>query len=62
MFLVFLDEGATEQLTRITTPWLVSEVEWTTAMTKKAVVWLAYKTGKASIKTDKQRLLRKRFR
>nr|WP_082795604.1 glucosamine-6-phosphate deaminase [Flammeovirga sp. SJP92] len=47
---VFIDEGATEQLTRITTPWLVSEVEWTTAMTKKAVVWLAYKTGKPVLK------------
>lgn len=47
---VFIDEGATEQLTRITTPWLVSEVEWTPAMVKKAVVWLAYKVNKPVLK------------
>ncbi|MBB6463350.1 glucosamine-6-phosphate deaminase [Flammeovirga kamogawensis] len=47
---VYLDEGATENLTRITTPWLVREVEWTEAMIKKAVVWLAYKTGKPVLK------------
>ncbi|NLR94497.1 MULTISPECIES: glucosamine-6-phosphate deaminase [Flammeovirga] len=47
---VFLDEAASEQLTRVTTPWLVREVEWTPAMVKKAVVWLAYKAEKPILK------------
>ena len=46
----FLDAGAAAELTRIATPWLVSEVEWTPALTVRAVVWLAQRTGKAILK------------
>lgn len=51
---VFLDEAATERLTRKTTPWLVRECAWDVALTKKAVAWLSEKTGKPILKlTDK---------
>ncbi len=46
----FLDGGAAAELTRIATPWLVGEVEWTPALTVRAVVWLAQRTGKAILK------------
>jgi glucosamine-6-phosphate deaminase len=46
----FLDDAAASDLTRIATPWLVSEVEWTDALTVRAVVWLARRTGKALLK------------
>ena len=46
----YLDAGAAADLTRIATPWLVGEVEWTDALTVRAVVWLAQRTGKAILK------------
>lgn len=45
-----IDPGASLQLTRISYPWLVSRVEWTPEMTRKAVLWLARKTGKPILK------------
>ena len=46
----YLDPGAAADLTRVATPWLVGEVEWTDALTVRAVVWLAQRTGKAILK------------
>jgi glucosamine-6-phosphate deaminase len=46
----YLDPAAAEDLTRIATPWLVDEVEWTPALAVRAVVWLALQTGKATLK------------
>ncbi|MFN3405347.1 MAG: glucosamine-6-phosphate deaminase [Cytophagaceae bacterium] len=49
-----LDEGASSELTRIKTPWLVEVCEWTKALTKKAVIDLALQTGKPILMlTDK---------
>ena len=45
-----IDEAASSQLTRIRHPWLVGPVEWSPGMTRKAVLWLARKTGKALLK------------
>ncbi|NPA42818.1 MAG: glucosamine-6-phosphate deaminase [Chlorobi bacterium] len=50
-----LDREAASKLTRIDTPWIVKDVEWTPHMTKKAVVWLSEKTGLPILKlTDKE--------
>lgn len=45
-----LDLAAASQLTRIRHPWLVGPVEWGPVMTRRAVLWLARKTGKALLK------------
>jgi glucosamine-6-phosphate deaminase len=47
---VYLDLAAAAELTRIETPWLLQGVEWTSAMTDRAVVWLAEQSGKAILK------------
>jgi glucosamine-6-phosphate deaminase len=46
----YLDTAAAEQLTRIATPWLVDEVEWTDALVVRAVVWLSRAAGRAILK------------
>ena len=49
-----LDKGASSELTRVKTPWLVSSCIWTDALKLKAVVWLSELTNKAILKlTDK---------
>ena len=46
----FCDAAAAAGLTRIATPWLVDEVEWTPALETRAVLWLADTTGRAILK------------
>ena len=46
----YLDRAAAAALTRIATPWLVDEVEWTDDRALEAVVWLAEQTGRAILK------------
>ncbi|MFX8351029.1 hypothetical protein ABTL64_19135, partial [Acinetobacter baumannii] len=41
-----IDEPASTELTRIKSPWLTGEVEWTPKTIKRAVVGMALKTGK----------------
>ena len=53
--LMVLDEAAAGQLTRLQTPWLVGPLpelglDWSESMLKRAVTWLARKTGKAILK------------
>ena len=43
---VYLDPAAAADLTRIRTPWLVQEVEWTGRLETDAVIWLSRQTGK----------------
>lgn len=45
-----IDSAAAGRLTRVRYPWLVGPVDWTPEMTRKAVLWLALKTGKAILK------------
>ena len=45
-----LDQGAAHKLTRINTPWLVEKIEWTEALTRKAVLGLAQKIRKPILK------------
>ncbi len=53
--LMVLDSAAAVQLTRLQTPWLVGPLhelgfDWSDAMQRRAVTWLAAKTGKAILK------------
>ncbi len=53
--LMVLDPAAASRLTRIQTPWLVGPLDemglgWTDSMLRRAVNWLARKTGKAILK------------
>ncbi|HET9275786.1 MAG TPA: glucosamine-6-phosphate deaminase [Gemmatimonadales bacterium] len=46
----FLDSAAAAELSRVATPWLVDEVEWTDGLAVRAVVWLSGKVGRAILK------------
>ncbi|SNY99513.1 glucosamine-6-phosphate deaminase [Flagellimonas pacifica] len=49
-----LDKEAAASLTRIDTPWLVKNCEWTENLTHKAVVWLSFQKNKPVLHlTDK---------
>ncbi len=43
---VYLDPAAAAGLTRIRTPWLVGDMEWTPHWETEAVIWLSRRTGK----------------
>lgn len=45
-----IDSSASAELTRIKTPWLVGECEWTDYLKKKAVFWLCQKLDKPILK------------
>jgi glucosamine-6-phosphate deaminase len=45
-----IDQSAASHLTRQRHPWLVGRIKWTEETTRKAVLWLAQKTGKALLK------------
>jgi glucosamine-6-phosphate deaminase len=49
---VVLDAAAAAELTRVHTPWLVGEIEWSPALELQAVVWLSGATGKSVLKLD----------
>jgi glucosamine-6-phosphate deaminase len=46
----YLDLAAAAELTRIKTPWVLGPVDWTPALSERAVVWLAEQAGKAILK------------
>jgi glucosamine-6-phosphate deaminase len=50
--LICLDRAAAGELTRIKTPWLVREIEWTEERREQAVIWLAERTEKAILTLD----------
>ena len=43
---VYLDPAAAAELTRVRTPWLVGDVQWTPHWETEAVIWLSQRTGK----------------
>lgn len=45
-----LDEAASEELTRVKTPWLVTSCIWTDELKLKAVLWLSKLTNKSILK------------
>jgi glucosamine-6-phosphate deaminase len=48
----YLDPAASAELTRIKTPWVVGEVEWSRKLEIEAVIWLSQTTGKSILKLD----------
>ncbi|MEP6622220.1 MAG: glucosamine-6-phosphate deaminase [bacterium] len=46
----YVDHAAGADLTRIATPWLLDEVEWTEDLKLRAVVWLSQQTKRAILK------------
>jgi glucosamine-6-phosphate deaminase len=46
----YVDRAAGADLTRIATPWLLDEVEWTPALTVRGVVWLSTTVGRGILK------------
>ena len=46
----YVDRAAGADLTRIATPWLLDEVEWTPELTVRAVVWLSEEVGRGVLK------------
>jgi len=46
----YVDRAAAAEITRIATPWLVDEVQWTPDLIVRAVVWLSQRTGRAILK------------
>ena len=46
----YVDGAAGADLTRVATPWLIDEVQWTEALKIRAVVWLSQQTGCAILK------------
>jgi glucosamine-6-phosphate deaminase len=49
---VYLDGAAAAELTRVKTPWLVHEIEWTRAQEIEAVVWLGLTLHKSILKLE----------
>ena len=47
-----LDAAAAGALTGEVTPWALGNIEWNDVLTKRAVLWLVEKTGKALLKLD----------
>ncbi|MGH7543950.1 MAG: glucosamine-6-phosphate deaminase [Gemmatimonadota bacterium] len=47
---MFLDPPAAAELTRIATPWLLDEVEWSPVLEIQAVVWLSGQAGKSVLR------------
>ena len=47
---IIVDQAAASGLTRVATPWLVSECEWDDALIKRATIWLSQHLSKAILK------------
>ncbi len=45
-----IDEAAASELTRVKTPWLVSDCHWNNTLIKRATIWLSEKLDKALLK------------
>lgn len=48
----YLDPAAAAELTRVKTPWVVGEVEWTREREIEAVIWLSRATRKSVLKLE----------
>lgn len=48
----YVDPAAAADLTRVRTPWIVGEVEWTRDLEMAAVIWLSGVTRKSILKLD----------
>jgi glucosamine-6-phosphate deaminase len=48
----YLDAASAAELTRIKTPWVLSEVKWNPEFELQAVIWLSETTGKSVLKLE----------
>ena len=46
----YVDRAAAAELTRVATPWLLDEVQWSDPLMVRAVAWLSQQTGKGILK------------
>lgn len=51
---MIIDEGASEKLTRVNTPWLVGTCDWQPKFVRKAVLWLCKQLDKPILKLTYQ--------
>jgi len=51
---VILDRAAAADLTRMATPWLLGEIEWTADNQYRAVLWLSRTTGRSILKLSRE--------
>ncbi len=49
----YVDVPASGELTRIKTPWVVSNVRWDESLAKRAVIWLSHTVEKAIMRLEK---------
>ncbi len=49
---VVCDRAAAAGLTRMASPWLLGEIDWTDPAQYRAVIWLSLRTGKSILKLD----------
>ncbi len=49
---VYIDDSASGELTRVKTPWVVSQVEWTDELAMRAVIWLSETVKKAIMRLE----------
>jgi glucosamine-6-phosphate deaminase len=47
---IYLDPAAAAELTRVATPWLLGEVDWTAPLETEAVIWLSQQVGKSILR------------
>lgn len=50
--LFVVDSAAAAELTAVKTPWIVGNIEWTSQLEKKAVIWLSNEVGKPLLKLE----------
>ncbi len=48
-----VDLAASGSLSRVATPWLLGEIEWTVEAMHRAVIWLSLETKKSTLKLDR---------
>ncbi len=51
---VIVDVAAGADLTRVATPWLLGDVEWSPERQHRAVIWLSLETSKSILKLDQE--------
>lgn len=52
--ILYVDEPASELLTRVVSPWLVGSCDWSRKFIRKAVVWLCQKVGKPVLRLSQK--------
>jgi len=51
---VIVDRAAAAELTRVNTPWVLGEIDWSDENLRRAVIWLSLQTGKSILKLSQE--------